>query len=282
MERRVKFITLLLSLLAISFPAFAAEKESAYDRVMRTGTIRCGYFNAMPYFMIDPVSGKKSGIAYEYMERLGKELDLKIDWAAEVGYGDLIAALHSGKIDAFCSMLWNNPSRAKQIDFVMPLNFNVVRAYVRKGDTARFKGGLAAVNNEKIRISCVDGEMTALIANADFPEAQKICLPQLSPMADMFMNVVTDKADIIFTAPDVVADFEKTNGDKLDELKLPTPVRIFPAAVAINRGEFEFLRMLDHTTAFLHSMGYIDQVLDKYETTPPNFMRMAKPYKEAL
>ncbi len=270
---------LLLAFLSIP-PALAAEKESTYDRVMRTNTIRCGYFNAMPYFMIDPATGKKSGIAYEYMERLGKELDLKIDWAAEVGYGDLIAALQSGKIDAFCSMLWNNPSRAKQIDFVMPLNFNVVRAYVRKGDTARFKNGLATVNDEKIRISCVDGEMTALIANADFPKAQKVCLPQLSPMADMFMNVVTDKADIIFTAPDVVADFEKTNGDKLDELKLPSPVRIFPAAVAINRGEFEFLRMLDHTTSFLHSMGFIDQVLDKYETTPPNFMRMAKPYKD--
>ncbi|MEK7801112.1 MAG: hypothetical protein AAB276_01545 [Pseudomonadota bacterium] len=40
-----KLLIVSLLILAVVFPAYAsdASKESVYDRVMRTGTIRCGY-----------------------------------------------------------------------------------------------------------------------------------------------------------------------------------------------------------------------------------------------
>ena len=81
----------------------STQKESAYDRVIRTGTIRCGYFVWPPYFYKDPVTKKFSGGNYEIMEAIGKMLNLKIEWALEVGVGDVVTALNSDKFDVMCA-----------------------------------------------------------------------------------------------------------------------------------------------------------------------------------
>lgn len=53
--------------LLMAFPAFAAEKESSYDRVMRTRTLRCGYGIFQPMIMKDPNTRKISGIFVDIM-----------------------------------------------------------------------------------------------------------------------------------------------------------------------------------------------------------------------
>src|ERR1700722_20209029 len=60
-------------------------KESAYDRVMRTQTIRCGYVLRTPLLVKDPNTAQLSGLFYEYVENLGKALHLKIEWSEEMG-----------------------------------------------------------------------------------------------------------------------------------------------------------------------------------------------------
>lgn len=39
-----------------------ANKESTYEREMRTGELRCGYFSWKPAFIKDPNTGEMSGI----------------------------------------------------------------------------------------------------------------------------------------------------------------------------------------------------------------------------
>jgi hypothetical protein len=42
----------------LSFPAFAVEKESAFDRVMKSGVIRCGYWVRSPMITKDLNTGE--------------------------------------------------------------------------------------------------------------------------------------------------------------------------------------------------------------------------------
>ncbi len=79
--------TLLFCLLAS--PAFAAAKESVYDRVMRRRTLRCGYFEEVPFTNIDPNTNKKSGIAVELAETLAAQLDVKLEWTEAVNFGTI-------------------------------------------------------------------------------------------------------------------------------------------------------------------------------------------------
>lgn len=43
-----------------------APKETAFERIMRTGTMRCGYVVWAPYLSVDPKTGQMGGVAYDY------------------------------------------------------------------------------------------------------------------------------------------------------------------------------------------------------------------------
>ena len=58
---------------AVSLPK---EKESVYERVIRTGKIRCGYAVWQPVLMKDPNTGAFSGVYYDYMNLLAARLGL--------------------------------------------------------------------------------------------------------------------------------------------------------------------------------------------------------------
>jgi len=57
----VKTIFVAVLLCLISLPSFAADgKESAYDRVIETGVLKCGVMLWPPYFEKDAISGRKA------------------------------------------------------------------------------------------------------------------------------------------------------------------------------------------------------------------------------
>ncbi|MCB1556441.1 MAG: hypothetical protein KDJ15_03915, partial [Alphaproteobacteria bacterium] len=57
------FTAVLLTVFFLGKTAHAMD--SGYDRVMRTGTIRCGYIAFPPYLMQDLNTGEFSGLAYD-------------------------------------------------------------------------------------------------------------------------------------------------------------------------------------------------------------------------
>ena len=120
------FAVALLAALAAVWLAGGSDskaQESVYDRVIRTGTLRCGYFLYPPVLSKDPNSGEFSGIFYDYLSELGKALSLKVEWAEEIGLGDAPAALESGRIDAMCAGMFLTAQRARANDFVMPIYY---------------------------------------------------------------------------------------------------------------------------------------------------------------
>ena len=55
------------------------NKESVYDRIQRTGEIRCGYSSWAPFFFIDAATGEKKGSSHDTMEEIGKRLVARIN-----------------------------------------------------------------------------------------------------------------------------------------------------------------------------------------------------------
>ena len=187
--------TLLLSLLA--FPALAAEKESAYDRVVQTGTIRCGYLSLPPFIIKDPNTGEISGIIHDTMERAGDLLGVKIDWNEEVGLATMDAGLEAGRYDALCFGYYKNPMEAKlgTIGFSDAL-FYVPMSVFARADDRRFDDDLSVINDPSIRISVHDGSLDGVIASEDFPLAKKVSLPNMTDFGMSLQEVVNGKADV--------------------------------------------------------------------------------------
>jgi polar amino acid transport system substrate-binding protein len=254
-------------------------KESVYDRVMRTGTIRCGYGLWNPSLMKDPNTGQFSGIVYDYVEALGHALNLKIDWAEETAWGDFPVALESGRIDAMCAGVWHNPKRSRVIDYVSPLYYVPFMAYARVDD-ARFDNNLDAINSPEVTVTMTDGESSSLIADVDFPKVKKVELPKLTEGSVNFLNVADRKADVYLNDLVSFYDFNARNPGKLKIIPSSKPLRLFGVSIATPREQEGFRRMLDNATAELSQNGVIEKIIKKYEKYPNSFYLASKPYEQ--
>ena len=74
-ERKVVRLLVCMLALVLSLPAFAADapKESVFDRVVRTGTLRCGYNFWEPGLVYDEKKQHLWGFYYDVMQEFEKE-----------------------------------------------------------------------------------------------------------------------------------------------------------------------------------------------------------------
>ncbi len=284
MTNKTPVLALIIAVAALAVvalrPANVAapeKKETAFERVMRTNTLRCGYAVFAPYFTKDNATGEFGGIWHDLTEATAEQIGVKVVWAEEVGLGDVGVALETGRIDAFCSMLWTAGKRARVADYMKPAVYEPLMAYVRTDDH-RFDADMASLNNPDVQISVIDGEGGGLAAGEDFPKAKMVSLPQLSNYADMFNQVVTKKADVTFAAPTGAGEFMKNNPGALRPLK---PIRIYSDTTVVAYGQDALRDLLNQAQENVLLNGTMDKILAKYEPTPGAFFRVALPYAEA-
>ena len=274
-----KFLLSLL-LLTLAAPAWAGDdkdKESAYERVMKTGTIRCGYFIWPPGFSIDPNTGAKTGVFYDIIEELGKRLDLKIEWSQELNFGTYLQDLDAGKYDMECTGGWPTATRGKFVSYSDNLFYLPLVAVVRADET-RFRDK-KQMNSANFTVATIDGEFGQIIKRQQFPLAKELGLPQNSPTTDMVISVMTKKADVAFTDIMSAQKFLKQNPGKMKILWQDSPVKLIPQSFTMKSEESRFRDMINKATEEMLLDGTIDRILDRYEGVDHIFMRVALPYR---
>jgi polar amino acid transport system substrate-binding protein len=254
-----------------------AEAKSVYSRVIESGKIRCGYIPYEPGLIKDPNTGKFSGIMYETMEEIANNLKLKVEWTEEVGWGTMIEGLDRDRYDAICSPVWANTTRGKIADFSEPLFYSGIGAYIAQANDKIVD--LNNLNSPTIKIATIDGEMSDIIASSQFPQAQKISLPQNSDVSQVMLDVQNAKADITFVEPFIAEQYLKNNPNSVRNVIPSNPIRTFGNCFMFKKGQPEFKRMLDVAIAEVLNKGFVEKSIAKYEIVPNTFYRVQKPYK---
>ena len=256
-----------------------ATTESSYDRVLRTGTLRCGYADWPPYvFMKDPTTGKMSGIMADLTEAIAGKLNLKVEWTENTGWGSFIESLRDHRIDVMCAGIWRNGERGRYLGYGLPMFYSPVYSYVSV-DEHRFDKDYSAVDNPGTRIATMDGEMSDVIAKRFFPKATEVSVPQLGQITDILSNVADHKADIAFNEPSFVNEFMKKNPGKLRRAQ-DAPFQYFPTSLAVEIHEVQLRDMLDSALVELQNQGAVEEIIAKYNPDPSVFLRTAPPYKQ--
>lgn len=253
-------------------------QQSLYDRVMKEGKIRCGYIPYAPGLIKDPNTGEFSGIFFSTVEEVAKNLELEVEWTEEVGWGSMIEGLLNNRYDAICSPVWANSSRARLADFSDALFFSGIGIYVRQDDN-RFNDGYEAINSENITIATIDGEMSDIIAQSNFPKAKRVSLPQTGDVSQLLLNVAESKADVTFVEPFFGAEFLENNPSKVINIAEQKPIRVFGNTVMFNRGEHEFKAMFNTALNELINSGFVEELVDQYSPFPGAFYMPAAPYQ---
>lgn len=249
-------------------------------RVMQTKTLHVGYISYPPSFIKDANTGAYSGIMHEVLEEMAKRMDLKVEYSEETAWGTMIEAVNSGRVDLVCTGLWPNATRGKLVDFTQPVYFSPIKAYVRAGNAA-FDGKLSAINSKVVKIATIDGEMTSIIAKADFPDATPDSHPQTTDIAQMLLEIGTGKADVTFVETAVAAGFLQQNPGMVEEVKNVAPLRVFPNVMMVSKDEGKLLSTLNTAMDEVANTGVVDRIVGKYERVPGLFMRRQFPYRSS-
>jgi len=280
---KIKIIAFLLTLTLIPTSGFA---ESTYDRVVRTGVIKCGYMLWPPYFDRDVNTKKFSGMNYDYVEALGSNLNLKIDWAMEINLGDQVESLRSGKIDAICGSEGPvMPSTTKYLTYSTPMIYVPFYLYARNGDSRFDKDTYNAINQNDIRISSIDGDVSGQTARILFPKVKTVSIPQLGTPNQMMMDVEGKKADIVINEPLSMYEYCKHNKNALKKINSNLPVVIIPNTLSFltNNESLTFINMMNQAIENLKNSGEEVIILTPYLKIPSgetSFYQTAQPYTE--
>jgi polar amino acid transport system substrate-binding protein len=257
-----------------------AAKETVFDRVMRTGTLRCAYLPYRPEVIKDPNTGELSGYAVDISNEIGRQLNMKIEWTEELGFGfqNVANGFKSSRFDAVCSGFVETASHARGALFSIPIDYATEHAYVR-ADDERFDDSLDGINAPSVKIAQIDGEATVAIAKEIFPLAGRYSLPEMSDLSLALEAVASGKADVAIFPVATGKDFLTHNPGKLKVLRQHQVKAWIQPVMAFPHGEHDLKYVVDATLRALHENGFIERTLRKYDPNLDSYLLAAKPYQ---
>ncbi len=263
----MRFLGFLLIILTVcsSLPARAElVHDKAYEAVMASGKIRCGYSEWAPFLIIDPNTNQVSGIMKDIMDEIGKRIGVKVEWTASIGWGEITSAANSGKIDMFCNTTWPDKAQLHSMSISRPLFYTPTYAYVRQGDT-RFDNNYNAINNPSITIAGIDGDSSYTTMQDHFPKAKMLALPNSADISQMVLSVTTKKADMILADPAAIADYNaKADKDKKLVRVKGKPLFVMSEILVTRAGEQQLMNVINTVLYSLINEGFLEDVLKKY------------------
>ncbi len=267
MSNKISFTALGIALLALlalfvrPVHAPAASANGAYERVIRSGTLRCAYAFYPPFLSANPNDGKLKGVMADVMVEFAKASGLKVEWGPEIDWSDIAATLETGKADAFCAGMFMTPARGRVIAGTVPLYFATAEAYVRPDDR-RFDNNVDRINQDDVRIAVNPGDLSEEVARRSFPKAQRIDKGPLGGEAQLFMDVAANKADLTISGPSNVFAYNQNNPVAiLRKVEFQHPLMSFPIIVGVEIHETALLHLLDASLRNIIDNGMADRIL---------------------
>jgi polar amino acid transport system substrate-binding protein len=291
---KVSSMAILLSLFALlastlpllndkttSFQNASKGEVTLYEKVNTSGILRIGY-TVYPPGVIKTPDGKLRGIAVDVLNEVANRLKLKTEWVEEVGWATQIEGLKTNRYDIIGTAVWPNPKRAKLSTLSRPLFYSPLYLYARVEDN-RYPDGfdLSKLNDAAYRISAIEGATAETIIKGSFPNAARVTLPESADVAQSFLDVTTNKADLLITEPYNAMKFHSSQSNAVKNILPRRPLRVFGNCFMFKPNEPAFQNMLNEALEDLHNSGFVDSKIKQYEAelgTGHAFYRVAPGY----
>lgn len=254
-------VIVILIIIIVSFKMIKQNKYSS-EGALINNELRVGYIVYPPLLTRDAKTGELSGISYDLVEEIAAELGFTTNWVEEVGWGTAIEGLSTGRYDILGTQMWPNEAREKKAVFSIAPMDSVVYPYVKAGDD-RYSSDLTKINSPENRIVSLDGEMGVFITQEDYPNATLNTLPQLSSYAEIFLNIVQNKADLTFAEPSTAEDFLSSNPGTIERVG-NIPVRSFGNSFAFDKQNTELYSLWNKALNNVMKGNMVQTTLEKY------------------
>ena len=239
-RRAALVVTLALAALAIAAVGASAKSAAPGNpyNLKKPGTLVVGMnLQYKPQMYLD-AKGKPAGYDVVLLKALAADLKVKLD-IKNLDFNGLIPGLVSKKFDMVSVGLSATPERKKSVTFS--------RAYVpyaqilaaKKGDSTA--ATIAAWNNADKTITSLQGSTAEQLVKKTFPKAKSQSFPDQNAA---FLQVSTGRADGIVVENYLLAQFNKSNGNKLKEVAFKKPLHVEYGSYAVQKGNGALARYL--------------------------------------
>jgi ABC-type amino acid transport substrate-binding protein len=210
-------------------------------------------------------NGKPAGYDVVLLNALAKQLGVKLK-IENLDFNGLIPGLQAKKFDMVSVGLSPTPARAKVIGFS--------RAYVPYAQILADKKGnstpatIAAWNSSSKTITSLQGSTAEMLVQSLFPKAKD---DSFADQNAAFLQVSTGRADGIVVEDYLLAQFNKSNGNSLQEVPFAKPLQVQYGAYAVQKGNTTLTKALNKFICGVQNSGQLATIYKQTEgaTLPP-------------
>jgi ABC-type amino acid transport substrate-binding protein len=231
------------------------REDSSLAKIRKEGVMRVGFSQTGPWFYKDAKTGNLGGIYKDAVEKLAKEMEVKVDWK-EVTFQNSTVGLRRGDYDLYGSSLTYTIPRSLVVDYVGPLWSKGSLLLIHKDNAGRFKTA-ADFNDPNVTFSVVAGGSEEPRIPVLWPKAKLITTAgQVVLGAE---PIRAKKADVWMSGDSDVLLFAKRNPWAV-VIEPDKPIDKRPNTWAVRYGDFEWKHFLDFWATFLTVNGEMERL----------------------
>lgn len=281
--------TIVISLLAGTVGAFLilmghlpkttspAQIETALERVVKSGTLQCGYTLQPPYFMKDPNTNAFSGLWYEVTEKFAALNHLKVVWVTATSEANLVADLRAGKFDVFCSGWPVGGGRAQDLIVSVPMHYSVLGIFARSDDP-RFSVKTDDVYRPETTFSVRGDTPAHARLLLDFPAATIVTIPVDAPDTQAIDAVLDRKTDVVIAERTALDPYLRAEPPRLKEIDVPHAPTAVGRAFAMLPADYALRDFLNVGVQGILGSDFVDKMLQKYARSPDGLVAAGAGY----
>ena len=251
-------VGVLFATIAVVASASAGNKVGNPYNLKDPGTLTVGMtLQFKPQMYLD-AKGKPAGYDVVLLKALAKQWGVKLD-IKNLDFNGLIPGLVSKKFDMVSVGLSATPERKKSINFS--------RAYVpyaqilAAGVSDTTAATIAAWNTSGKTITSLQGSTAEQLVQKTFPNAKSASFPDQNAA---FLEVATGRANGIVVENYLLAQFNKSNSNKLKEVPFAKPLHVEYGSYGVQKGNTKLAAGL---SAFICKMQKSGQLATIYKST---------------
>jgi len=198
--------------------------------------------------------GNPAGYDVVLLKALAKQWGVKLD-IKNLDFNGLIPGLVAKKFDMVSVGLSATPERRKSISFSRPYVPYAQILAAATSDTT--PATIAAWNTSDKTITSLQGSTAEQLVQKTFPNATSSSFPDQNAA---FLEVATGRASGIVVENYLLAQFNKSNGNKLKEVPFPKPLHVEYGSYGVQKGNAKLAAGLSQFICKMQNSGQLGAV----------------------
>ncbi|BCS31816.1 amino acid ABC transporter substrate-binding protein [Luteitalea sp. TBR-22] len=233
-------------------PVWARPAVDMLATIRTRGTLRIGVVANEPFVMHD-AKGELVGFSIDLGRQLAADMGVEAEFVP-TSWSQIVPDLIARHFDVAATGLWITPARALVVNFTEATSVGAMHLVASKALSGSAKS-IDDFNTPEVKLVVMAGTSQEAVASRTFPRAT---LVKVQGDADPLAPVLEGKANALIVTTPTPYLVVRQAPDKLFQ-PLEQPLQVTRAAMAIRKGDADFLNFLNSWLTFHREGGWLDE-----------------------